>query len=80
MPDQTRFEIQTFSICDGWTNSWLITDKHCDRPETFTSYAEAQAEINDFLEDTQLEIDAGERSADEGFDRNEFCIVEIRSR
>ncbi len=77
MTTETRFEVQTYSICDGWTNSWFITDKHGSRPETFASYAEAEAEINDFLEDIQLEIEAGDRSAEEGFGPDEFCIVEI---
>lgn len=77
MSVQTRFEVQTSSICDGWTNSWFITDKHSSQPETFARYAEAEAEINDFLEDIQLAIEAGDRSADEGYGRDEFHIVEI---
>ncbi len=77
MANQTRFEVQTLSICDGWINSWFATDKKGTRPVTFASYAAAEAHINEYLDDVQLEIETGERGADEGFDRNNFRIVEI---
>jgi hypothetical protein len=80
MTAQTLFEVQIFTICDGWINNWSTTDAHGSRTEAFESYAAAEAEINEYLDDSQLEIQAGERSADEGYDRKDFRIVEITFR
>lgn len=42
-----RFEIQTYTLCGGWVNCWM-TD---ERPETFATEAEAQAEIDQHVKD-----------------------------
>lgn len=39
----TRYEIQTFTLCGGWTNTWFIIEEdNTETPETFASEAEAQ--------------------------------------
>ena len=71
-----RYEIQTFTLCDGWVNTWTV--HHGDRtsaPETFTTKEEAQAALDEFFADIQEEIDAGQREPDEGYDREEFRIM-----
>lgn len=77
MSNKTLFEVHTFTFCDGWTNCWSISDERGDRPETFPTYALAEAEINDFLVEIQIQIEAGERDPDDGYDRSEYQIVEI---
>ena len=77
MTTKTLFEVQTFTLCDGWINCWSITDELGTRPETFSNEAEAQAEIDEFFHDIELQIEAGERDPEDGYSRDEYQIVEI---
>jgi len=77
MKNTTLFEVQTFTLCDGWINCWSITDEQGTRPETFDTRAEAQAEIDTFFQEIELQIKAGERQPDEGYSRDEYQILEI---
>lgn len=74
----TRYEIQTFTLWDGWTNTWFIIDKdNSEIPETFASEAEAQQALDEFLHEIQEEIDAGQRLPDEGYSPYDFRIAAI---
>lgn len=73
-----RYEVQQFTLCDGWVNTWRI--EHADgssEPETFASEHEAQAALDEFLAEIEAEIASGERAPDEGYDRDEFRVVKI---
>ena len=73
-----RFEIQTYTLCDGWTNTWLVSEGDSDPvPEVFSSRQAAQAELDDFLAEIKEEISYGERNPEDGYDASEFRIVEI---
>jgi len=76
-----KFEVQTLTLCDGWTNCWTVSDQNGNEQqlETFSREAEAQAAIDEFLADIQADIDAGDRQSDEGYDPSEFRIVQIHS-
>lgn len=79
---KTRYEVQTFTLCDGWTNTWSVSqqgsdDTYIEVPETFATEAEAQLALNEFLEEIQAEIDAGQRAPDEGYDPAEFHVVPV---
>lgn len=71
-----RYEIQTFTVCDGWVNTWLSwDDKGNVVPETFDSYADASMELDDFLNNQH---DAYEQGWMESKYRpEEFRIMEI---
>lgn len=70
------YEVQHFTICDGWVNTWsLCAEDGTPQPETFATSHQAHAALNDFLLFIQQEIDAGTREADEGYDREEFRVV-----
>ena len=43
----TRYEVQTYTIIDGWINVWTIDDV----PVTFSSKARAQRELYEFFRD-----------------------------
>ena len=47
-----RYEIQTFTLCDGWVNTWTDND---ELPVTFETLDEAENELKDYLEDLRLE-------------------------
>lgn len=76
--EPTRFEVQHYTLCDGWVNTWRVCNADgTDEPQTFATIEEAQAEIDEFLADIEWEIVAGERDEDQGYDPSEFCIVEV---
>jgi hypothetical protein len=70
------YEVQTYTLCDGWINTWSVEEDGISYPETFASRKEAEAAL-DVMADIQAEIDAGERAPDEGYSCEEFAIVEI---
>lgn len=71
------YEIQHHTQCDGWVNTWTITEADgTETLETFSTIEAAQAALDEFFEDIRDEIEAGQRDADKGYDRSEFRIVE----
>jgi|CXWL01.1.fsa_nt_gi hypothetical protein len=79
---KTRYEVQTFTLCDGWINTWSVSEQAGDDtfteiPETFPTCAEAQAALDEFLAEIQEEIASGQRAPDEGYDPEEFRIVPV---
>lgn len=80
---QKRFEVQTWTLCDGWINTWSISEEigdniFTDLPETFATREEAQQALDEFLSDIQSEIEAGQRSADEGYAPYDHRIQEVQ--
>jgi hypothetical protein len=55
---QTRFEVQTYTICDGWVNCWMVGDD--DELETFATEAEALAAIAEHIKDYEAAVVAGD--------------------
>jgi len=70
-----RYAVMTSTICDGWTNTWLVDDE----PMTFPTYEAAKAELDEFLAEIAEDIASGVREADEGYDESDFMIVEVYS-
>jgi hypothetical protein len=74
----TRYEIQTFTLCGGWINTWRIIEQdNSETPETFATEAETRQALDEFLKEIQEEIDAGHRLPDEGYSLDDFRIVPI---
>ena len=72
----SSYEVQHYTLCDGWVNTWTISDgNHDSVPHVFATREEAQAELDEFLRDIQSEIASGDRAPDEGYDASEFRIV-----
>ena len=69
----TRYEVQIFTVCDGWVNTWTVDEVL----ETFATRAEAQAALDEFLAEIQEEIEAGQRAPEEGYDPEEFRIAAV---
>lgn len=70
------YEVQHFTLCDGWVNTWTIHHEDgSSEPETFSTEADANAALDEFLAEIEEEIAAGQRSEDEGYDRHEFRVV-----
>jgi hypothetical protein len=72
-----KYEVLTYTVCQGWINCWTTTEDGIEFPTIFDTEEEAQAEIDELLSDIQLQIVAGERQEDEGYDPEEFRIREF---
>lgn len=68
-----HYEIEQYTICDGWINTWTIDD----RPEIFDTYEEAQKELDDFFTEIKEQIETGEREPDNGYSREDFRIIQV---
>lgn len=72
-----RYEVHTYKLCQGWINSWTLTDDYGNEtPQSFPTMKAAQIELDEFFADIAAEIDRGERAADEGYDRAEYRIYD----
>jgi len=70
------YEIKHFTLCDGWVNTWSVVDGDGNEaPETFATFADAQAALDAFFEDVDADMVRGERETEEGYGRDEFVIV-----
>ena len=77
----SSYEVQHYTLCDGWVNTWTISEGDDDPiPQVFATRDEAQAELDEFLRDIQDEIDCGDRAPDEGYDASEFRIVDTETK
>ena len=71
-----KYEVQQYTLCGGWTNTWKISDENgIEQPEVFDSEEEAQAELDAFFQEVEEEIQDGEGGVDEAYDRSDFRIV-----
>lgn len=67
-----KYEVQEFTLCDGWTNTWSDDDG----ASTFqTKEEEAEAELDWFLQEMLEEVKAG--NMEDAPDREDFRIVEV---
>ena len=72
------FELQHHTWVDGWVNTSTTEDADGNEiPLVFDTHAEAQAEIDDYMGEIDDQKKSGEREANEGYDVDEFRVVEI---
>jgi len=70
------FEVQQFTICNGWVNTWVeYDDENEEVPLRFDTYQEAEEELENNLLDCLKEFQRGNIS--DPYDRDEFRIVEV---
>jgi hypothetical protein len=53
------YEVQTYTLCDGWTNTWRVNDEL----DFFDSFGEAVNELDDYLQyldDNQIDYNRAE--------------------
>ena len=75
------YEVHTWTLCDGWVNSWIVTDENGnDQPDSYPTIEAAQDEIDEMFEEIENQIKSGERSPDEGFDRDDYRIYDTENR
>jgi hypothetical protein len=67
----TKFEVQHYTLCQGWINTWTVDDE----PETFDSYKDAEEALDYFLKEEKQAFKRGE--IDSPYEEDEFRISEI---
>ena len=72
------YEVQHFTLCDGWVNSWIVHQPDgSSAPETFATRGDAETALADFLQGIEDEIACGKRDADWGYAPEDFRVVAI---
>lgn len=72
-------EVHTWTLCEGWVNCWIVTDEAGnEQPDSYPTIEAAQAEIDEVFEEIENQIKSGERSPDEGFDRDDYRIYDTK--
>ena len=76
-----KYEILTYSLCDGWTNTWTTwSDENPEEVvEMFETRAEAEKAIAEEIKDISDAIDNGDMSPDSRLVRNDFKIRKIQT-
>lgn len=74
---KTLHEVRTNTECDGFINCWQITlETGTQHADVYESEAEALQAINDYLEDINIEVEAGNLA--ETYDPDDFSIYHTR--
>ena len=72
------WEVQHHTLADGWINTWTReADQGIWEPLTNDSEDEAEFELAEFFREITLEVDCGERDADNIYDASEFRVVKV---
>ncbi|CAB4129379.1 hypothetical protein UFOVP118_19 [uncultured Caudovirales phage] len=71
-----KYEIQEYTICDGWINNWSTMDEDGTVHKTyFVNEEEAKTELDCFFYEMMDAVEAG--NMEDAPDREEFRIVEV---
>lgn len=65
-----KYEVQQYSLCEGWANNWSIEEDGISKPVVFDTEEQAQQALNEFFQEMAEEIASG----DSGYHREEFRI------
>ena len=71
-----EYEVQEWTLCDGWTNTWsTYDDKGNEVSSTFKTKEDAQAELDDFFYQCEQAVKDG--NMEDVPDREDFQIVKV---
>ena len=74
----SKYEIQHFTLCDGWVNTWTIEQDNGDsEPEYFDTFADAVDALDEFLDQEHEAYQQG--WIESKYSRDEFRIVEVEN-
>jgi len=65
------YEVQTYTLCDGYVNTWLDNQ---DKPIRYQTQRQAMRDLSDYIADCQAAVDDG--YLDEF--SNDLIIVEVQ--
>ena len=67
----TKYEVQHFTLCDGWINVWTDDKK----PSYFNSYQEAEKEIREFVDDWNKHCEK-----DCEYEYEDYRVMEVKQK
>jgi hypothetical protein len=71
-----KYEIQHYTLCQGWVNTWTITNEDgSSEPEYFETKEQAISALADFLDEENREYLNG--NVESPYDIHEFRIEEV---
>lgn len=71
-----RWEVLTFTLADGWVNTWTVTEPgKPECPETFATREEAEQALAAYLEEGRFAAEAGDLA--EAPDTGEYLVSRI---
>lgn len=73
MKRKPRYEVQTWTLIDGWVNCWHDED---DKPWTFKTRAAAKAELRLFLDDVVDAVRRGDMTDE--YDPSEYRVRKVK--
>jgi hypothetical protein len=72
------WEVQHHTLADGWINTWTEENDQGEWvPTTYPTQEAAYFELAEFFREITLEVETGERDADNIYDISEFRVVAI---
>lgn len=73
---KTQYEVQHYTLCDGWINTWTTYDENDNEiPITYESYEDAKEALKDFLNEEKKAYKRKE--IDNMYEEDEFRIEEV---
>ena len=71
------FEVLTYSLADGWSNTWTTEDESGNEiSEYFDTAEEAEQAVKEEIEDIENAIKNGDMSPESRLTRDDFEIME----
>lgn len=67
------WEVQTLTLCDGWTNTWTVDEGSGDLPETFPNREAAEAALAEFLAEMEDAAACGQIA--EAYDPDDYRVA-----
>ena len=71
------YEVQEWTLCDGWVNVWTHEQDGSHAPTYFTSEKAAQDELDWFFQEMEEEVNAG--NMEDVPERDSFRIVAVET-
>jgi len=70
-----HYEVQHYTLLDGWINTWSYTEGDgVMQPETFATADEAKAALEEYFQDLEEEVRAGQSGP---YSRDEFRVRHV---
>jgi hypothetical protein len=72
----TKYEVQHYTLCDGWINTWTIYDENNNEvADVYDTYEDAQKALDYFLDQEHKAYKRKE--IDSMYEADEFRIEEV---
>ena len=76
-----RYEVQHYTLLDGWINTWSYAEADgVMQPETFATADEAKSALDEYFQDLEEEVAAGQSGP---YSQDEFrieCVPHAQTR